>query len=180
MNKKQIGALSVGAVLVGAGGIATGFGLDKETVCDNTDLLDKISLLEGNFSDLEASYSELLLTNTELKVELLSYDSVIKEVKAEEVAEVFAWSEVLDDTRDLEDFLESEFGWDIGDDDNIELSDYYDVEFIESDYDDEKYVIKFEDVRVDYEDDDNEYSERINISVIVEEGEIERIDYVEA
>jgi len=174
MDKKKIAAAVIGGLIVGGlGGVA----LDKEPTCDYTQLQEKIASLKGDLAQLNASYSELVLTNEQLQNELLKYDEVIKEAKAEEDAEVLALNEMLDSTRDFEDFLEDELGWEIEDDDDIEISDYDNVKTIYDNYDDEEYTFKFHDVLVKYSDDDNEYDERLDIYVTVEEGEVTEISF---
>lgn len=186
MDKKQATALGLGGLVIG--GLGAGFIADDSQ--DVAELQDQITALQEvidnsalALEDKEALIAELndslIATQEEFEQFMEEYADAIREVEAENEAIELAKEEILDETRDAEDFLESEFGWDIEDDDDIEFR-FDEVEILKSDYDDEKYMFKFTGVKVTYEDDDNDYTEYLDITVEVEEGEVEDISYEEA
>ena len=166
---KYLGA-GLGSALIASLGFL-GFGdVGKESMQSD---LDKIA-------ELEDANSELALDVSTLKAELESHADIIEEAEGEEAMISLAEAEILDETRDMEDFLVSEFGWEIEDDDDIVISELGDVDTIESDYDEGNYVFKFHDVLVKYENEDNEYDERLDIFVRIVDGDVEQIIYTEA
>jgi len=185
MNEKLKKGLALGtAVIIGGAGVAV---IDTPEPIDTSELeLALTALNESNFAyeELLLTYGNVLIKLEDLEVEfaefLEDFDDIIEEQEAEDEALALAKEEILEDTRDLEDYLEEEFGWDIGDDDDIVLSFLGDVEVLKSDFEDERYTFVFEHVKVTYDEDDEDYKEYIDIKVKVKEGEVVDIDYMEA
>lgn len=181
MNEKLKKGLALGAaVIIGGAGVGV---YDNAQPIDNAELNATLEALEQvtvNYEELVIEFNGIVLDKEALELELEGYEDVIAEVEAELGAEDLAKEEILEETRDLEDYLEDTFGWDIGDDDDLKLSFLGDVEVSESDFEDEEYTFVFEHVKVTYDEDDEDYVEYLDIEVKVKEGEVDEITYMEA
>jgi hypothetical protein len=175
MNDKLKKALALGAAVVVGG---TGVGVYDGAQPNG--LTKDLEELQLSYDEVALENAGLLLDVEALKAELLLHSEIIEEAEAEEAMSVLAYLEILDETRDIEDFLVDEFGWDISDDDDIVIGEARDIEVIESDFEDEDYVFRFKYVPVSYEDDDNEYDEMLDIYVRIKDGDVDQIAYVEA
>lgn len=182
MNKKIATAIGLGGLVIGA--IGGGFIADDSHQLDAQaaqiqTYKDSLASKDAQITEMDATIADLEATKADFEAFKEDYKQAIDEQSAEDKALALAKEEVSDKTRDLEDFLESKLGWIVKDDDDITLR-YDEVDVLKSNYDDEVYKFKLLGVKVAYEDDDHDYTDYLDITVLVKDGEVKDIIYEEA
>lgn len=185
---KQIGAVAIGALLIGAGGLAFGLNqhLNPTTITEQIEI-EKVVEVE-KVVEKPVEVLKEVVNNVTIEVPVLDEDKAamfcdrllfddVKECLEEVEAENAALKLALE-------YIESEFNGDIADEledrgiikdeDEVDLikvySDFEDITILKSDFDDEEYKFK---IKLKIEDEDKEVKKYVYATISIEDSEIE-------
>ncbi len=200
MNKKikfdwkKAGAIALGAFVIGGTAGALAFPVHKvETkivaadpiIINDTKIVEKEVPVEvikeievEKLVEVDNGDMDFVLERLEDKAIIDDASEIVAELKAEDFAIAQAFNFVDDNRDDLFDMLEDKGI--ISDEDDVKIikvyDDFEDVSIVQSDFDDEEYEFI---LRYKVYDEEDEVKKYINVTIEIEDGDIELSDVVE-